>query len=134
MATQEIHYASMAQVVEPSPQGSSIMRDPKKLQSMVVPQVPLVPSAWMTNFHRQRQGGAREWLNLIKVSVPMVTSSGPSVFTSHFLTLHNFHGDVVLEFTLDIQATVSEFDLKTWGFLLYPACSGDHSLDFDILV
>ena len=75
MATQEIHYASMAQVVEPSPQGSSITRDPKKLWSMVVSQVPLVPSAWMTNFHRQRQGGAREWLNLIKVSVPAVTSS-----------------------------------------------------------
>ncbi len=134
MATQEIHYASMAQVVEPSPQGSSVMRDPMKLRSMVVPQAPLVPSAWMTNFHRQCQGGAREWLNLIQVSVPAVTSSGPPVFTSHYLTLHNFHRDVVSEFTLDIQATVSEFDLKTWGFLLYPDRSSDHSLDFNILV
>jgi hypothetical protein len=44
MATQEIHYASMAHVVEPSPQGSSIMRDPKKLQRMVAFQAPLVPS------------------------------------------------------------------------------------------
>jgi hypothetical protein len=134
MATQENHYASMAQVIEPSPQGSSIMRDPKKLQSMVVPQVPLVPSAWMTNFHRQRQNGAREWLNLIKVSVPTVTSSGPLAFTSHFMTLHNFHRDVVSEFTLDTQAIVSEFALKTWGFLLYPDHSVDHSLDIDILV
>jgi hypothetical protein len=83
---------------------------------MVVFQAPLVPSAWMTNFHRQRQGGAREWLNLIKVSAPAVTSIGPPVFTSHYLTLHNFHRDVVSEFTLDIQATVSEFDLKTWDF------------------
>jgi hypothetical protein len=132
MATQEIHYVSMAQVVEPSPQGSSVMRDPKKLRSMVAFQVPLVPSAWMTNFHRQCQGGARQWLNLIKVSVPMVTSSGHPVFTSHYLILHNFHRDDVSEFALDIQATVSEFDLKTWRFLLYPDCSGDHSPDFDI--
>ncbi len=88
----------------------------------------------MTNFHRQHQGGAREWLNLIKVSVPADTSSGPPVFTSHFMILHNFHRDVISEFTLDIQATVSEFDLKTWRFLLYPDRSGDHSPDFDILV
>ncbi len=66
--------------------------------------------------------------------MPTVTSSGPPVFTSHNLTLHNFHRDVVLEFALDIQATVSEFDLKTWGFLLYPDRSGDHSPDFDIWV
>ncbi len=116
MATQEIHYASMAQVVEPSPQGSSVTRDPKKLRHMVVPQAPLVPSAWMTNFHRQCQGGAREWRNLIKVSVPTVTSSGPPVFASHYLTLHNFHRDVVSEFVLDTQATVSEFDLKLRDF------------------
>jgi hypothetical protein len=134
MATQEIHCASMAQVVEPSLQGCSIMQDPKKLWSMVAFQAPLVPLAWMTNFHRQRQGGAREWLNLIKVSVPAVTSSGPPVFTSHFMTLQNFHRDIASEFTLDIQAIVSEFDLKTWGYLLYPDCSGDHSPDFDILV
>ncbi len=134
MATPEIHYASMAQVVTPSPQGSSITRDPKKLRSMVVFQAPLVPSAWMTNFHRPHQGGAREWSNHIKVSVPAVTSSGPLVLTSHFMTLHNFHRDVVSEFTLDIQATVSEFDLKTWGFLLYTDHSGDHSPDFDIFL
>jgi hypothetical protein len=134
MAMQEIHFASMAQVVEPSPQGSLMTRDPKKLRSMVVFQAPLVPSAWMTKFHRQCQGGAREWLNLIKVSVPAVISSGPPVFTSHFMALHNFHRDMVSELTLDTQALVSEFDLKTWGYLLYPDRSGDHSLDLDILV
>jgi hypothetical protein len=68
------------------------------------------------------------------VSVPVVTSSGSPVFTSHYLTLHNFHRDVVSEFTLDIQATVSEFDPKTWGFLMYPNRSSDNSPDFDILV
>jgi hypothetical protein len=122
MATQEIHYVSIAQGFEPFPQGSSVTWDPKKLRSMVVPQAPLVPTAWMTNFHRQRQGGAREWLNLIKVSVPAVTISGPPLFTSHFMTLHNFHRDVVSEFALDTQAIVSEFDLKTWVFLLMMAC------------
>jgi hypothetical protein len=74
------------------------------------------------------------WLNLIKVSVPAVTSSGPPVFTNHFMMLHNFHRDVVSEITLDTRAVVSEFDLKTWSFLIYPECSSGHSLDFDILV
>ena len=106
MATQEIHYASMAKVVEPSPQGSSVMQDPKKLWSMVVSQAPLVPSAWMTNFHRQHQDGAREWLNLIKVSVPAVTSSSPPVFTNCYMTLHNFHRDVVSDITVDTGAVV----------------------------
>jgi hypothetical protein len=36
MAAQEIHYASMAQVVEVSPQASSLTRDTKKLRSIVV--------------------------------------------------------------------------------------------------
>ncbi len=73
-------------------------------------------------------------LNLIKVSVPAVTSSGPPVFSNHFKTLHNFHRDVVLEITLDTRAIVSDFDLKTWGFLMYLDCSDDHSPDFDNLV
>jgi hypothetical protein len=66
--------------------------------------------------------------------VPVVTSSGPPVYTSQFMTLHNFHRDIVLEITLDTHATVSEFDLKTWGFLLYPDRSGDQTLDFDVLL
>ena len=70
MASQEIHYASMVQVVEVSPQTSSITRDTKKLWSIAVFQAPVVPSAWMANYHRQRQGGARQWVNLIKVLVP----------------------------------------------------------------
>jgi hypothetical protein len=78
--------------------------------------------------------GARQWLNLIKVSVPAVTSSGPPVYTSQFMTLHNFHRDVVSEITLDTHATVSEFDLKTWGVLLYPDRSGDHTPDFNVLL
>jgi hypothetical protein len=74
------------------------------------------------------------WLNLIKVSVPMATSSSPPVFSNHFMMLHNFHRDVALEITLDTRAAVSEFDLKTWGFLIYLDRIDDHSLDFDILV
>jgi hypothetical protein len=134
IATQEIHYASMAQVVEPSLQGSSVTWDSKKLHSIVVFQALVVPSAWMTNYHRQHQGGARQGLNLIKVSVPAVISSGPPVFTSHVMSLHNFHRDIVSEFIMDTQAVVSNFVLKTWAFLLYPDRSGDHVSDFDVLL
>jgi hypothetical protein len=95
MAAQEIHYASIAQVVEVSLQASSLTRDTNKLRSIVVIQAPVVPSAWMANYHRQRQGKARQWVNLFKVSVPAVTSSGPPVYTSQLMTLHNFHRDVV---------------------------------------
>ena len=123
MAAQEIHYASMAQVVEASPEASELTRDTKKLQSIVALQAPVVPSARMANYHRQRQGGAREWANLIKVSVPAVTSNSPPAYTSQFMMPHNFHRDVVSEITLDTHATVSEFDLKIWGFLMYPGTS-----------
>jgi hypothetical protein len=59
------------------------------------------------------------WLNLIRVTVPVVTCSGPSALANHYIVLHNFHAEVVSEFTLDTQAMVSEFDLKFWGFLMY---------------
>jgi hypothetical protein len=72
-------------------------------------------------------------VNLIKVSVPVVTSNRPPAYTSQFMTPHNYHRDVVSEI-LDTQATVSEFDLKTWGFLMYPDRSGEQTLDFDILL
>ena len=133
MAAQEIHYASMAQVVEASSEASKLTRDTKKLRSIVVFQAPVVPSAWMANYHRQRQGGARQWVNLIKVSVPAVTSNRPPAYTSQFMTPHNFHRDVVSEITLDTHAMVSEFDLKTWGFLMYPDCSGEQTLDFPLV-
>jgi hypothetical protein len=74
------------------------------------------------------------WMNLIRVTVPAVTCSGPPVFANHYMLLHNFHKDVVSEFTLDTQAMVSEVDLKTWGFLMYPGRSDDHRLDFDVLI
>jgi hypothetical protein len=50
------------------------------------------------------------------------------------MTLHNFHRAVVSEITLDTHTMVSEFDLKTWGFRLYPDRSGDQTLDFDVLM
>ncbi len=70
----------MAQVVEVSPQARKLTRDTKKLQSITIFQAQVVPPAWMANYHRQHQGGARQWVNLIKVSVPAVTSS------SHYTT------------------------------------------------
>ena len=79
MATQETHYASMAQVVEPSSLDSIVTREPKKLRSTVAPQARIAPSVWMTGFHRQQLGGARMWVNLIRLTVPAVTgtSHGP---------------------------------------------------------
>ena len=128
MAAQEIHYASMAQVVEVSPQASKLTRDTKKLRSITASPEQVVPSAWMANYHRHRQGGARQWVNLIKVSVPAVTSNRPPAYTSQFTFPHNYHRDVVSEITLDTHATVSEFDLKTWGFLMYPDRISEQSL------
>ncbi len=125
MAAQEIHYASMAQVVEASPEASELTRDTKKLQSITASPEQVVPLAWMANYHRQRQGGARQWVNLIKVLVPAVTSNRPPAYTSQFPFPHNYHRDVVSEITLDTHAAVLEFDLKTWGFLMYPDRSGN---------
>jgi hypothetical protein len=35
---------------------------------------------------------------------------------------------------MDTHATVSEFDLKTWGFLLYPHRDSDSIFDFNALL
>jgi hypothetical protein len=76
MATQETHYASMAQIVESSPALTAIEQESKRLQLRMPSHEHFVPSVWMTNFHRQMLGGAREWLNLIKLTVPAMVSLG----------------------------------------------------------
>ncbi len=83
MATQEIHYASMAQVVEPSSTDSVILREPKKLRSMAGLQAHLVPEVWMTEYHRQWPGGARMWVSLIRIMVPAVTGNSAPVYQNH---------------------------------------------------
>jgi hypothetical protein len=88
MATQEIHYASMAQVVEPLLMDLVITQESKKLQSMTESQVCIAMSAWMTNYHRNQQGWVRYWLNFFKITVPTVTRSGLPVLANHYMKLH----------------------------------------------
>ncbi len=76
MATQETHYASMAQLVESSPVLTAIEQESKRIRLRMASHARFVPSVWMTNFHCQTLGGAREWLNLIKLTVPAMVSLG----------------------------------------------------------
>jgi hypothetical protein len=88
MVTQETHYMSMVQLVEPSLTVSMDERKPKKLWCTVAYQARLNLGVWMTNFHCQQQGGAHNWLNLIRVTVPQVTGSNAPVYQNNFLTLY----------------------------------------------
>ncbi len=120
MATQEIHYASMAQVVDTSSVDSAIMQDPKKLPSMEASSARLALSVWMTNFRRSWLGGARNWINLIKVTVPATTMRGPPLPGTDPSMHLDYYRDIFSLITLDTNAVVSDFDLKTWGILVYP--------------
>jgi hypothetical protein len=81
--------------------------------------VRFVPSVWATNFHHQKLGGACEWLNLIKLTVPATVSLGPPHPQTDPYAHYNYHCDIFSPFALDINATIAEFDLKTWAFLVY---------------
>jgi hypothetical protein len=82
MATQEIHYASMAQLVESSLMLSVIVRESMQLWLTTVSQAHFAWSVWMTNFHRHQQGGGHNWLNLIKIMVPaMIQAWSPTPTT-----------------------------------------------------
>jgi hypothetical protein len=134
MATQEIHYASMAQVVEPSSTDSLVTREPKKLQSTVDCQALFVPSVWMTNFHRQRLGRACNWLNLIKLTVPaMIRLRPPHPQPDPPLCLC-YHRDILSLISLDLDAIITKFYWKTWGFLAYPEDYDEQTNPFDLLM
>jgi hypothetical protein len=62
MATQEIHYASMAQELGPLLVDTSVTWDSKKLRSMVPSQARIAMPARMTNFHRNWLGSACQWM------------------------------------------------------------------------
>jgi hypothetical protein len=119
MATQETHYASMAQLVESSMALTAIERESKRLRLRTASDVLFVPSVWMKNFHHQKLGGAHEWLSLIKLTVPATVSLGPPHPQTDPYACYNYHRDIFSPFALDINATIAEFDLKTWGFLVY---------------
>ncbi len=77
MATQEIHYKNMAQVVELLSMDLVIIQEPKNLRSMAASQAYLAPLVWMTNFHHHQQVGARNWVSLITIMVPDIILAGP---------------------------------------------------------
>jgi hypothetical protein len=64
----------------------------------------------MTNFHHQKLGGAREWLNLIKLTVPATVSLGPPHPQTDPYVHCNYHQDIFSPFALDIDTTIAEFD------------------------
>ncbi len=134
MATQETHYASMAQLVESSPALMAIEWESKRLRLRTASDVLFVPSVWMTNFHHQQLGGACEWLNLIKLTVPATVSLGPLHPQTDPYAHHNYHRDIFSPLALDINTTIAVFDLKTWGFLVYPDDYDEETNPFELLM
>jgi hypothetical protein len=53
---------------------------------------------------------------------------------SDYVVLHNYRRDVFSEITLDANAAVSDFDLKTWGLLMYPNYNDDEENFFGALL
>jgi hypothetical protein len=134
MATQETHYASMVQLVESSLALMAIERESKRLRLRTASDALFIPSVWMMNFHRQQLGGAREWLNLIKLTVPVMVSLGPPHPQTDPYVRYNYHRDIFSPLALDINATIADFDLKTWGFLVYLDDYDEETNPFDLLM
>jgi hypothetical protein len=134
MATQETHYTSMAQLVESSLALMAIKRESKRLWLRTASDVLFVPSVWMTNFHHQKLGGAREWLNLIKLMVPATVSLGPPHPQTDPYARYNYLRNIFSPLALDINTTIAEFDLKTWGILVYPDDYNEETNPFELLM
>jgi hypothetical protein len=118
MATQEIHFASMAQLVESSPMLLVIKWKSNRLRLMTVSQACFTRLVWMTNFHHHQQGRGCNWLNLIKIMVPaMIRLAPPHPQLNPSLHLH-YHRDIFSPITLDLNAVITELDLKTCFFCL----------------
>ncbi len=60
------------------------------------------------------------WVNLIKITVPAVTGNDTPVYHDRHMALYDYHRDLNSAITLETNASISEFDNKTWGFLIYP--------------
>jgi hypothetical protein len=134
MATQEIHYASMAQVFEPSLTDSMIMRELKKLWSMVASQVHIAPLVWMTEYHCQQLGGTWMWLNLISIMVPTVTGNDTPIYQDRYMILQDYHRDIDLEITLETNVEMSGINPETLGFLIYPEGDEEEENSFEYLI
>jgi hypothetical protein len=60
------------------------------------------------------------WVNLIRITVPVVTRNDTPVYHHRHMALYDYHRDLNSAITLETNASISEFDQKTWGFLIYP--------------
>ncbi len=60
------------------------------------------------------------WVNLIRITVPAVTGNDTPVYHDRHMVLYNYHRDLNSAISLETNASISEFDNKTWGFLIYP--------------
>ncbi len=119
MATQEIQYAIMAQLIESSPMLSVIKQETKRLRLTTVSQARFARSVWMTNFHCHQQGGGCNWLHLIKIMVPATIRLGPPHPPPDPLLHLHYHRDIFSPITLDLNTVIMKLDLKTWGVLVY---------------
>jgi hypothetical protein len=52
--------------------------------------------------------------------VPTRAGSDTLVYQSNFLTIYDYHRDLDSKITLETDAMISDVDLKTRGFMLYP--------------
>ncbi len=59
------------------------------------------------------------WVNLIRITVPAITGNDTLVYYDHHMALYDYHRDLNSAITLEPNASISEFEQKTWGFLIY---------------
>ncbi len=60
------------------------------------------------------------WVNLIRLTVPAVTGNDTPVYHDRHMVLYDYHRDLNSAITLVTNASISEFEQKTWEFLIYP--------------
>ena len=119
MATREINYASLTQVVE-NPFDGPFHRMSQQNAIHHNSQARIAVSIWITDFHLEQHGGAgTNKLNLIQLNVPAVTAHPPHLPRASLLN-YQYHRDIILDFSLDFHASSSPFNPKSWGFLIYP--------------
>lgn len=97
----------MAQLVESLSVLLVIVQESKKYRHMMASQACIAPSVWMTKYHHHQQGGAHNWVNLIKVMVPALTMYGPPHPQSDPSLHLYYHRDIFSLITLDFNAVIT---------------------------
>jgi hypothetical protein len=63
-------------------------------------------------YHHQQLGGAKMWVNLIRITVPAVTGNTTPVYQDHYMALYHYHKDMNSVITLDTNAVISNLTQK----------------------